>query len=250
MPNAWPPNSVWLLEFLFDLVRAHQKSGNSFGISQLGREVVAAGFGSVADLNSANQFGGGFGLSAWIDRKPGSGFRSDLVDGVAYVFAEHLRSMGCAGAKNALLGIKNSAAKSLIEAKLVTYKMYEPLLELIKLSVPNVRSASLPSCFREACASSGRSGNSGLAMAGNTLINWQSAHGSHTNDKKKELCGRAIGLRYHWNGKGFVRRPSVRKMILVVDGTWKQADLAALLRAGWDEIFYPDEMDQLAKAIV
>lgn len=89
-----------------------------------------------------------------------------------------------------------------------------------------------------------------LAVCNHTLINWQSAHSSHTNDKKKELCGRAIGLRYHWNGKAFVRRPGIEKMILVLDGTWKQADLNALLRAGWDEIYYPDEMDQLAKAIV
>ena len=39
-------------------------------------------------------------------------------------------------------------------------------------------------------------------------------------------------------------------MILLLDGTWRQADLNSLLRAGWDEIFYPDEMDQLAKSIV
>ncbi len=89
-----------------------------------------------------------------------------------------------------------------------------------------------------------------LALIKHTFVNWQSAYGSHTNDKKKELCGRAIGLRYHWNGKAFVPRPGVQKMILVLDGTWKQADLNALLRAGWDEIYYPDEMDQLAKAII
>jgi hypothetical protein len=52
------------------------------------------------------------------------------------------------------------------------------------------------------------------------------------------------------DGKAFIRRPGIQKMILVLDGTWKQADLNALLRAGWDEIYYPDEMDQLAKAIV
>ena len=40
------------------------------------------------------------------------------------------------------------------------------------------------------------------------------------------------------------------KLILVVDGTWQQSDLDALVRAGWDEIFYPDEMEKLATAIV
>lgn len=249
-PSSWPPNSVWLMEFLFDLVRAHHNSGNSFGIAQLGREVIQAGFGSVADLNSANQFGGGFGLSAWIARKPNSGFKNDLIDGVAHVFSAHLSAMGNTGTRNALLGIRDSAAKSLIEAKLVTYKMYEPLWELIKYGVTGVKKTSISSCFGEAGGSSGRAGHTSLAKKNHTLINWQSCSDAGRDHKKKELCGRAIGVRYHWNGKDFVRRPGIQKMILVLDGTWKQADLNALLRAGWDEIYYPDEMDQLAKAIV
>ena len=47
-----------------------------------------------------------------------------------------------------------------------------------------------------------------------------------------------------------MRRPGIEKLILVLDGTWRQNDLDSLLRAGWDEIFYPDEMDELAKAVV
>jgi hypothetical protein len=248
-PTSWPPNSVWILPFLFDLVRSHGNSGN-YGISQLGRDVVQAGYGSPSDINSANQFGGGFGLSAWIDRKPESGFREDLIDGVAFVFARYISEIGLTSARSAMLGIKDSAAKTLIETKLVTYKTYEPLYELLKIQNPKVKKVAVSSCFGERASSRGRAGHTSLAVIEKTLVNWQSAHGSHTNDKKKELCGRAIGLRYHWNGKTFVRRPGVEKMILVLDGTWKQADLNALLRAGWDEIYYPDEMDQLAKAIV
>ena len=248
-PSSWPPNSVWILPFLFDLVRAHGSSGN-YGISQLGRDVVQSGYGSPSDINSANQFGGGFGLSAWIDRKPESGFRDNLIDGVAVVFSRYIIEMGLSSARSAMLGIKDSAARSLIETKLVTYKTYEPLYELLRIQNSKVKKVSVSSCFGERSSSRGRAGHTSLAAIGKTLVNWQSAHGSHTNDKKKELCGRAIGLRFHWNGKTFTRRPDVEKMILIVDGTWKQADLNALLRAGWDEIYYPDEMDQLAKAIV
>jgi len=69
---------------------------------------------------------------------------------------------------------------------------------------------------------------------------------------KKELCGRAVALRYSWDlkSKKFTPRRGVRKLTLVVDGTWRQSDLDALVRAGWDEIFYPDEMEKLAKAII
>lgn len=38
--------------------------------------------------------------------------------------------------------------------------------------------------------------------------------------------------------------------ILLLDGTWNQKDIETLTYAGWDEIFYPDEMDKLKAAIV
>jgi hypothetical protein len=136
------------------------------------------------------------------------------------------------------------------EAVYLAHKGFEPLYGLISAGVSKCAKVRVRTCFSEAAALGGISGTCSVAKAGSTLINWQSAHGSHTNDKKKELCGRGIGLRYHWDGKAFIPRPGIEKLILVLDGTWKQADLDALLRAGWDEIYYPDEMDQLAKAIV
>ena len=85
-----------------------------------------------------------------------------------------------------------------------------------------------------------------------TLIKWQSVTDEGRDHKKKELCGRAPALRYTWDPvkNAFLKRPSTERLILVVDGTWRQDDLEALGRAGWDEIFYPDEMDKLVKAIV
>jgi hypothetical protein len=59
-------------------------------------------------------------------------------------------------------------------------------------------------------------------------------------------------MRYRWdnNKKAFGHRLGVSRLFLVLDGSWTDGDLAALLRAGWDTIFYPDEMDKLVKAIV
>jgi len=39
-------------------------------------------------------------------------------------------------------------------------------------------------------------------------------------------------------------------LILLLDGTWRQKDIDALVSAGWDEIYYPDEIDKLKEAIV
>jgi len=42
----------------------------------------------------------------------------------------------------------------------------------------------------------------------------------------------------------------VEKLLLLLDGTWCDEDLKALLQSGWDDVFYPDEIDKLIKAIV
>lgn len=90
-----------------------------------------------------------------------------------------------------------------------------------------------------------------MAIVGHTLIKWQTAF-ANPRDKRKELCGRAIGLRYSWDEEKqrFTPRKNIRKMILLLDGTWEQCDIDALIRSGWDEIFYPDEIDKLRSAIV
>src|SRR5215210_2969997 len=46
--------------------------------------------------------------------------------------------------------------------------------------------------------------------------------------------GREMALRYSWDPRiqEFVPRPGVRKLILLVDGTWREGELDALARAG------------------
>jgi hypothetical protein len=246
------PDSVWMFEVLMELVKQSEDKSAGFGYAQLGREVVAAGWGSSKDLASASQFGGGFGLSAWIKRNPKSGFRDDLLEGCADVLSARLKTIGLKSVQILLNGIKDGFASNLIESKICTYKGFEPLRLLIESVVPGCKLDKIRSCFGEKAALPGQATKTTILRKGKTLINWQSCHGSHTNDKKKELSGRAVALRYSWDAKAkkFVRRPGVEKLILVVDGTWRREDLLTLARAGWDEIFYPDEMDKLAKAIV
>ena len=38
--------------------------------------------------------------------------------------------------------------------------------------------------------------------------------------------------------------------MLLLDGTWTQKDLDTLVRAGWDEIYYPDEIDKLKASVL
>ena len=107
-------------------------------------------------------------------------------------------------------------------------------------------------CFAEKAGLTGQAGKTTVARTRNTIVNWQSAYDSGKDHKRKELCGRAVGLRYTWDQskKKFIKRPGVNKLILLLDGTWSQKDLDSLLRAEWDEIYYPDEIDKMRKAII
>ena len=64
--------------------------------------------------------------------------------------------------------------------------------------------------------------------------------------------GREMALRYSWDPRiqEFVPRPGVRKLILLVDGTWREDDLDALARAGWGVITHPNEIARLVEAAV
>jgi hypothetical protein len=249
--GAWadaPKDRVWLLEYLLEIVRLSLDGG--YGFAQLGADVVASGVGSVDDLHSANQFGGGLGLSAWIARKRNSGFRADLLVGVANVLANKIAGLGQDSFEKLMPDLQKSYSNSVIEARLLQHRSFEPLWDLIRVSVPLAERVRILGCFREAAEGGGLSGSTEVTRVRKTLIKWQSCSDQGRDHKKKELCGRAIALRYQWNGAVFVRRPGVSKLVLLLDGTWRQDDLNSLLRAGWDEIFYPDEIDKLIKAIV
>ncbi len=240
-----PPNHVWVMDVLGAIIRANASKSQQFGFSAFTKHPKAQtsmiGNMDVGTWTSCfmNQF---------FTRKPGFNPPAPAIEFTADVLAEYAKQASTMSVKPS--NLMDQYLTKEYEAVYLTHRGFEPLWGLIKGAIKSVDKIRIRTSYAEAAGLTGISGSTSLARAQDTLINWQSAHGSHTNDKKKELCGRAIGLRYHWNGKAFVRRPGIKKMILVLDGTWKQGDINALLRSGWDEIFYPDEMDQLAKAIV
>ena len=39
------------------------------------------------------------------------------------------------------------------------------------------------------------------------------------------------------------------RLLLVLDGEWRDEDLVVLSESGWDEFIYPDEMERLAQLV-
>lgn len=252
-PDCWPPVDVWLVSYLVELIKRAYNQSNAFGMAQMAQEVVQAGFGSAADLTDAGQFAGGFGYPGWLHRKD-SPFRGDLVDGVAHVISNHLKQFGEKAIARLIdtHAIESSFVHNLIEAKICTYRMFEPLFALARSALPKLSKVSYRTCFAEKAGLGGAAGKTTVAQYKDVIVNWQSAYGGHSNDKRKELCGRAVGLRYTWDAaaKKFKPRPGVKKLVLLLDGTWTQKDLNALVAAGWDEIYYPDEIDKLKASVL
>ena len=247
-PPNWPPHSVWLFEVMMEIPKLINEDPTSYGYAQMEKECeMLAGMPKAGDPIYRTTIPG------WVHRRAGSAVSAKILQGVSTVLAQHLSAVSVSSLK-AALSDKNlkSYFKNLIEAKLCTYRMFEPLRCLVERAISGVKKESFRSCFSEKANLKGQATKTTVLRKSKTLINWQSASNAGRDHKKKELCGRAVALRYSWDvaASKFVLRPGIEKLILVVDGTWKRDDLLALARAGWDETFYPDEMDKLAKAIV
>lgn len=246
VPDNWPPGTVWLLEFLIEFIKASSGSANGYGYAQLAQEVSAfPGMPRAADRVYT------IVLSDWLHRRGMENLPKAVLRNICSAISERLSRLDLREREKIAAELTRIVIRNTLEAKLLTYRGFEPLFCLINKADKNPKRQSIRTCFAESAGLTGQGGKTTVAKSKNTLINWQSCHGSHTNDKKKELSGRAVGLRYSWNPnkKRFLPRPGVEKLILVVDGTWRQKDLDTLVRAGWDEIYYPDEIDLLAKAL-
>ncbi len=88
-----------------------------------------------------------------------------------------------------------------------------------------------------------------LFVTANAVIYWKSAYDLGKHHKTKELSGRGLSLKYQFSNGRFSERWSSKKLILVLDGTFENEQLAVLLNSGWDSIFYPDEMNALVTEI-
>lgn len=268
-PSAVPADSkrVWLFHAIIELIKAGSNSRTGYGLAVLVDDLSRLARDADHVKSVENLLGRkarwlakhtlGLGLTDWHSNpsKQRFAFAEDDLARTSDALSRRVAKLAKPHPVLTPPILSQHLVQTVFEAKLMTYRNYKPFEMLLKESLASLSTKRIASCFADSAVSDGvpldpRSSCTEIALMRSTIINWQSCSDAGRDHKKKELCGRAIGLRYHWNGKAFVRRPGIQKMILVLDGTWRQADLNALLRAGWDEIFYPDEMDQLAKAIV
>lgn len=246
------PENIWIYDYIAALSKAVSGKSQSFGYSSFAshKEGNSFSIGNMSVGEWCNCF-----INQYFARKGSFSPDERTLRFVAKVLSEQLASINidiCVNKRNEIL--EQYISKE-YEVTLLSHSGFEPLLALLideGIIGSKDDKLSIRTCFAEKAQLGGKSGKVTVVQIKNTLIGWKSAYAGHPADKRKELAGRAIGLRYTWDqtASEFKPRPGVSKLILLLDGTWSQSHLMTLINAGWDEIFYPDEIDKLKAAIV
>ena len=243
------PSTVWIFDFISALEKAN---GHQFGYPDFSRH-EAASMSQIGNMNIGiwcSCF-----LTQYFTRKSNFTTPDSALNYAAKVMSEVL----CKYSADQISRLQNKTIaafqKKEYQTSMPSHRGFEPLLALLihegVIDSPE-KKENIRACFAEKANLTGQAGMTPVVIVKNTLIKWQTATDAGRDHKRNELSGRAVSMRYTWDNeaKRFVPRSNVKKMILLLDGTWRQKDLNALIDSGWDEIYYPDEIDKLKAAIV
>jgi hypothetical protein len=235
----------WLFFHLMETIKSNSGMRQGYGFSAL-----AADVGYDEGINRGYKVLADWANGCLTSRLPARMLK-DVSAALAFRLSEiprrNLRFLGDT--------IESLSSRNIFEYKVVCYEKLEPLLWLIEESlicskIRYTMERKHPSFIGEALGTPNLK-TTPVLRVGRTLIHWKSAYDQGRSHKVKELSGRAPSLKFSWSeDQCFGKRSGVSKLVLVLDGTWRASDLKVLYSAGWDEIFYPDEMAKLAHAIV
>lgn len=261
----------WLYEHLIAVLRAHAGRHNDYGYGSLvglfkDRRNDPSLRAFLDELTSELSSSEARSAQRWVQQtlqtsaEPGRRGFQDWLAGKKYVnpvvigaFAYSVTEMLAPIKTPAKLNFTDLLGAHLygLLNKLITYQDYEPLPQLVKTACKGtVHLVSAPTVMADMAERAVQNAATMPALAfGTGLICWKSVTGAGKDHKRKELGGRARALRFTRDTAGFSVRGGAQKLLLVIDGTFDDDDVTVLQHSGWDGIFYPDEMDDLIKAM-
>lgn len=234
---------VWVYEIMISLLKAQSGRLQGYGLAQLTSDT---GISDVAVRFQMHKF-------SQREEMLDATMLADLATGLSRRFKEDIPKADLARLKDR---VADTVIKENLEDRLIPYRNFEPLLWLLEMELKaqgKVYAAKVPyeGWITEFTGMGRAAATTPFVKVGETLIHWKSAHGSHCNDKTKELAARARSVRYQYNPKTkrFSQRIGIRQLALIVDGDFNETHLTTLQRAGWDRIVYPDEIADLVKEL-
>jgi len=228
----------WLYTYLVALFKAHSGKKQGFGTTV------------IAELSGVRRFRMQNSILSTLEYQP-TNFDSRLFRPLAKALSLRLKEVSQAELQVLHDKAVAQQLRNELEDKLVCHAL-NPLPALL---VRAAEHAGLEPTFVQ--ARSGLVGATEGTVAGATKIVrfgedaawWRTAHDSHVNDKRKELQSKALGWRVHWDARQETFHPTKwpGRLVLVIDGDFRRADLEQLRAAGWDLFLYADELHRLAE---
>lgn len=268
----------WLLVFLITLLKASVGKRMAFGYSKIVQDIEQLtiaernAWSSTVSIKAGVAFDGPvrssrtieYGLRDWLygDARTNFNLLNSELALIALVLSRRLQTtIGVAIAPNLRSTLRDFFVADTIETKLLSHPSFQPLkllltnaLEIVGRDYEDI--PYHPSPLRGLAVVDGkrvnvRAGAMNLVRVGSTLIRWVSVSDEGKAHKYKEYCGKAWGLRVLVDECTGEVQPnkSIKKIIMLVDGTFSDDELRGLGDSGWNEIYYPDELDELIASI-
>lgn len=277
LPSTVQVRPGWLFLFLSAMLKAHSGRRQVFGNGKLIRKIseldaarkteirrLGKRVGIDADINMRAPRSIEYGMRDWFY---GEGRANrDLLEiellACADILAQELAAIPGSEVPSVAKQATAVELAEQVENVLIPYNMFQPLKALAgdalrAKGMPFEVIPYFPNPLAEWASACGkkmnvRAGGTEVIRCRNTLVRWISVTDEGKDHKRKEFSGKAalLPITYDRSSSRFAIRRDVKRLVLVVDGTFTSDDLRALQRIGWDEMFYPDEMDKLVKAIV
>ena len=228
----------WLFQAMLNVLRLESGRKDGYGYAGLAadtgiKEGITAGYIQVADFTN---------------RK--TNLPSKLLQAIAGTFSKHLRRIGESKLKGLLTASALTQCESVFNFQMMNYRLFNPIEWLV---AARLKRESLPFAWPSTHESFLNVSDGEIASSTGNLISvgkqkvWikcQSAYDGKI-DKRKELCGRVGAMKLCYTAEELKKV----RFYLVLDGFFEDVDLKLLSEAGWDGIFYYDELDALVSFV-
>jgi hypothetical protein len=219
-------------------LRTETGGKDAYGYSVLGRET---GHNEI----SAHP---GIAVAPFLQRR--KRLAPAIARDVSKVFAGHLQRLGKARTKELLQESVRGLCEAIFNFQMVGYRLYNPVDWLVCRELLNAgHKVVFPASHDSFLSLKGKGNATATANLisvdnGKYWIKCQSAYDGRI-DKRKELCGRIGAMKLCYSATEL----KTKRFYLVIDGFFNVEDIRLFGGAGWDGVFYYDELDILEKTI-
>jgi len=230
---------VWLFDYVMTSIKTKTGKQQGYGYTQLGAD---AGFRFEVAAT------GGVVISPFIQRK--KSLRADILKGVSHALSQKLSGLTKRWFNLNKDEIGRFYMKGLFEDKIYKTAAFDPAFTLLQNGLDGhvYKQETRHATYLTGFTGKGAATCDVIKYRRN-IIMWQACFEGHPADKHKELIGRIGMLRVLQSQSGKVFKAPIKKAFLLLDGSWTAEQIQRMAAAGFDGIFYVDEVPALVASL-